>query len=622
MSTWDRRTFICSVGAGIAGSLRAQQQRQPPAATTPKSQGNSKSNNLPSALGQSLYDPRTAVAAADRWAADVSYSLTSRADKAGTVFDHYFSGDTIHLSPQVTKSLIRTEDTGFHDIGTITFDARMIILDMPLFFETARIRFFCDELLITELGEILFANKPRDGSDGITIVASQINLSAAKRRPLHLFDMIPAKDFALSYWPVTNRRYLSVIANTIIPPASAPGTPASNLFTNSTVKTGVLELAGITPEMRSFDLFSPGADRSAALFSVEVGNEAAASAYVKALEERVVWPENFAAKVTRYFSRAPYEPDSSAVSSKWIDYSNKTLGGHRPLAEGLLINIQEAIAKKTDLFGRSQFYVPNIDFVSLMSEFPGKIKAFTDLSAALEPLIVKAEVNTDIDPDEFKGAQQKSQQAAAEMVALNRLLDEQVNILMELQDFFAGQADLIQKQHDVIKEQVEESIRKNETKQVLQVGIKIAMTAASVLPVSAPFAIAASAAINLGGTIIQKANTGESLGVADLKNVYETSKAFVDKTRVIRDSWDGLHKQIEGPFDAQKFGQAASKFGSDVSSILEAVKPPDSRTLSLTEAESKDAHLGNLLEAVAAKREVERATRSKVADRKSTRLNS
>jgi hypothetical protein len=305
-----------------------------------------------------------AKGSAELWSADNTYWVSYVA-LPNSRFEIVVVGDTLELTPSTFAMLSRTDDRPISNWDRLVFDARKIVVAMPLIFDSTAVEFRADEIIWEPEGRVALKTPPAaNHTDGITIVSRRLDLSRAPAVPF---------DFETDNWahyPSNDNdvqdgrwnRFLNISSDEVIPPAVANGRLAD-------------EWSWIRDLTRDrWDVLRGGKDSSFSRRPYHIGlHQAGGDVYTKSLTSTMLWPAAFASKVQRTFAQNPYDSTAAQFFFRDTQLARYTeLLSDKPRhaqATHTLSNIADALHRKVDLSGYPSEFVPRVKFEVLRAAF-------------------------------------------------------------------------------------------------------------------------------------------------------------------------------------------------------------------------------------------------------------
>ena len=328
------------------------------------------------------------------WDADTASLVGYRSIGADKLESQYVTGDILHLSRDEFPSESRTVVQSQSGIRTLTFDAREIIVDMPLVFTSASVRFLADTVRFTQRGSITFTSDPRPGGDGVTIIAESIDMSDALRHP---FQFVTQD----ANWPADAKRVVSITARSTRP--AMAGTQLKKWIRALTLDENYADLATGADPYLSYPLAS---------------GTAAQAAYLKILDTDMLWPQQLADKVAREFAESPFdESRKTFLRDKAATYLRLLRNTHHDIARSVLTSTTTSIDLNVDELGFHRYFIPRTGFPDYVKSF--KQLADQQLNAMVQwnSAILAAHSGRKFDQQQFEELDSKLQSANAELDA-------------------------------------------------------------------------------------------------------------------------------------------------------------------------------------------------------------
>ena len=308
------------------------------------------------------------------WQADGLYWVSHTSPTPDT-FDVLIVGDTLRLTPAAFPMLARGNDRPISNWRHVVFDARRIIVAMPLVFSSTLVEFRAEEVIWEAEGRVTLRNPPPAGrQDGLAITARRLDLSNAASVPFDFetdnWSRYPSNDSDVT--PSTRwARSLSIHVGTLTPPSSdSPPDPWILLRTLSRDRWDVLRGGqNAAFSRRPYDLRL---------------NDTGEAQYSSELASTMLWPSAFAGKVERVFSQNSYDPAAPAFFLSTIDlerYSNDLAAHERhQAASQTLARVASSVRRRVDLFGYPPEFVPRVKFQVLQEAFKQQFSATEQLA--------------------------------------------------------------------------------------------------------------------------------------------------------------------------------------------------------------------------------------------------
>ncbi len=211
--------------------------------------------------------------------------MTKSTDVSTKLDSYYIAGDILRINEEQFPSLARDANTPNTGIQSLTFDARIIFLDMPLVFDSAKLLLMAEKVIFTNRAAILFnALAPQLNGDGISIIADDVDLTSAKTRPFQFktdnWEFL--SDGSQRPWPSDHQRKIDVSSNHISASDPLLKEDMFKFFRNLTLdqKYG----------------YAPGG-LSLAPYILHVGDDVATQRYDNSFSTVVVWPDELSRRV-------------------------------------------------------------------------------------------------------------------------------------------------------------------------------------------------------------------------------------------------------------------------------------------------------------------------------------
>jgi len=320
--------LICSLAFPPVGVIRAQESTSPSTAGLPSALPNGRSCSV------SLWQAPGGGNPATTWNNDTAYIKGGSEEKES----EYLTGDLLVISPESMPSLFkdRRPDLPNSYLQILTLDAREVVIDGALYFDSARVRIYADTVTFTSRGYLSFAVAP--APEQIEIITRQLRVAADNPHPLRLLT-------ADATWTTIAKPTVTIVA------ASITGRPA---------RKPVDQARSLTLD-DEFRQFLPKINLDAA-YSVTLGTPAGPM-FEKYLTTTMLWPEQFADKVAREFARGPF--DAARITSlrqRSGSFKQMFSRTNHILAAATLDNVLSAMSRGVDELGFHQYYIPRTSF--------------------------------------------------------------------------------------------------------------------------------------------------------------------------------------------------------------------------------------------------------------------
>jgi hypothetical protein len=483
------------------------------------------------------------------WNSDTSFVRGFKQDASGVV-SLYIVGDKLVLTREEIKSLFRTRNLPNTKVSNIVFDAREIDLDMPLVFDTATVTFYAQTLRVGPRASIVFTEPPSK-VDGVNIVVDSLDLT---RAPLHPLVFVTRE----SAWPATTNRLVTIVSNEVKLRAGAQVPPDPKILARN---------LSLDENYASF----PSPSDQLKAYSVEIGSPAAHQQVQEYLANTMLWPLETAEKVARQFSNAPFDDGNTAFLKSRIAsvYAALPSGSH-PVARSVLARTGHAIDAKIDNLGFYQYYVPRISFLQTLNEFVLLQTSTLTLLEAWDKEIVAAQKGADVTAV-VQSLDSDAGGLKTKLLADQKAISDGITALDVTENTIASLSQTVDRYEAEIKAEIADDQKKAETNKNIKLGTKVVVMAASLIPVSAPVAIAIGTAAGVTGNQILQFNEGQSpdLGGAltSIPDAMAQSRDFHEKTSKLVSQW----KVVQ-----QKYDVYSKPSAPDMSQSLSLPLPPPS----------------------------------------------
>jgi hypothetical protein len=272
-------------------------------------------------------------------------------------------GDVVELTPELFSALATAPGEPLQGISEISIDAREIIVAMPIRLANGSIRLYADNVRFTGDGSISLIDPPKQQDQMVEIVADTLDLSHAPDMPF----VFPTQGWILNAkpdWPAAGapKRLLRVKARSMV--AAADASQASQ----KQLKTDPVRWFHNKTADQGFDSGLPKSVWTAG-YDIVIGDPAGAI-YDGMFGATLEWPDLAVAKLSRLWSRAPFDPAVDAFVRAKIDELAPRLArraGRQGVATLDLMRTQMALG--LDQYGYRPSEVP-------MTGLSDRLKAF------------------------------------------------------------------------------------------------------------------------------------------------------------------------------------------------------------------------------------------------------
>ncbi|HET6621384.1 MAG TPA: hypothetical protein VFG64_15725 [Dongiaceae bacterium] len=295
------------------------------------------------------------------WNGDREIFVWRRQD--GDRYAYRIVGDIVELTPRLFSALATVPGQSLRDVTEISIDAREIIVAMPIRLADGAIKLYADDVRFTGDGSLSLMEPPAQRDQMIEIVAGTLDLAHAPDMPF----LFPTQGWVLNgapQWPLRDgaRRLLRVKVRTVVPGAGASEASQKQLkddplrwFHNRTADQG-------------FDSGLPKKVWSAG-YDIAIG-DAGGSIYDGLFGATLLWPDIAVVKLSRLWTRAPFDPAVDAfVRARMDELMPRLKRRASKAAVGTLNLIHAQMALGLDPFGYRPSEVP-------MTGLSDRLKAF------------------------------------------------------------------------------------------------------------------------------------------------------------------------------------------------------------------------------------------------------
>ena len=572
------------------------------------------STTLPKECSRSLWEaPASSQPPQQVWDGDTANLVGYRSIGTDKLESQYITADILRISRDEFPSESRTVVQSQSGVRSITFDAREIIIDMPLVFTSASVRFLADTVRFTQRGSITFTGAPSQDNDGITIIAETVDTSNALHHPLQFVTQD-------ANWTPNAKRTVSITGRSITPAVSA---------------TQLKKWArGLTLDDNYADV-ATGADPYSG-YSLSSG-PAAQTLYSKTLDAEMLWPQQLADKVAREFAEAPFDEARDAfLRAKTVSYLRLLRNTHHELARSVLTSTMTAIDLNVDELGFHRYFIPRTGFPDYEKSFKQLAEEQLNAMVKWNSAILAAHSGRKFDAQQFADLDSQLQSANRDLDAASDTVTTQLGNLSKHEENIAVLLQTIDQERALIQHTRDDDKEKAETNSNIGVATKVLVMAASFLPVSAPVAIAIGVAVDATGKAVLAHNQGQTvtgLSVAKtLPAAIQEAKTFKSLADTVSQNWNAVEKNTKTLQEkqngiskavgddakekattarndaAEKTADAIGKFGTSISDLFAKVQPPEPTQLSMDSYEQKDSTLQDLLKQVGDIRNAEAET--------------
>jgi len=479
-----------------------------------------------------LKDPALAWESDSSFVPGVKEDTPVDATRPGLV-DAYIVGDKLDLQKDIVPSLSRARNIPNTKVREITFDARDINLDMALVFDSTTITFYAHTLRVGPRGSIVFTAPPLN-VDGIAIVVDTLDVSAA---PLHPFVFTTSN----KGWPGTAKRLVTIIANKVVYKAAPQDDEA--LVSGLTLDGNYASFADDSQKLQ--------------MYSINIHNDKAAQQVVDYLSDKMLWPLETAEKISRQFASAPFDVNNHALlREKIADLYAVIPPTSHPLARNIMAQTLQSMNLGVDNFGFYPNYVPRLIYPKLTEDAQRRQADDLKNMNAWDDELIAAQKGVPL-TSTIGSITAEVRSVDADLDSNQEKINADVTALAQHEADIVSLTGRIEQYRRNDREQMSEAEKHQRDANGVLIGAKVVMVAASLIPVSAPVAIAIGTGVGIAGKQIAGFQEGEvpNLGnsVRNIPEVLKEAKEFNTLTTNLKNSWtdvsakyDAYHKQQSG----------------------------------------------------------------------------
>lgn len=543
--------------------------------------------------------PPPAVVGTKSWDDDDNYSLTSRTVNGSVSIR--VTADIVRINDANFHSLVREIDKAVPNVSEVIVDARKIVIDGPLSFESSHLVFLGDEIDFGPSGRISLTSAPRGTNDGLRLIARSVSFDDGARKPI---QFVPS---------AAPQRRIDIVA--------------SEVRANGQVLVGDAASTALWRHTLGSYFGGPPTDGS----WIATTDSSAVQGWQEAFSKEMFWPLYTSAKLDKFHSRAPYDPENqtklisliAALKPRFEAWSNP-----QPLIE--LQRISNLIRLDLDPYGRSAAYAPR---VAIQKQIDNVRTRLTEAAkpngtfATLTTLIVAANERKQVDADAVRTVSAQIDQGTSTAAALESQIGQSLERIAELKQDVEALVPTIQQRRATIAQETEDDAKRASDAAKVKVGANVLATGVAIgcmfIPGAQPAGIAIATGIQVTGGLVYANNSG-GINAATIAEVVSKGADFYSKMTVISSSWEKFKAQTSqadqvlkgavvlvgdapkpGEQDKRKpmskvdatkqWGDAASGFASSVDAaykLLDVAKPT---SISGTDREKTDGELNELL---------------------------
>jgi len=366
------------------------------------------------------------------------------------------------------------------------------------------------------------------------LVVDTLDLSAA---PLHPFVFVTSD----KAWPGAAKRLITVIAKNVI--YKSPPADVNAFFADLTLDKNYATFGSTESRLKAY--------------SITVNSDDATKQFTSYLNKTMIWPLETAEKVSRQFATAPFDAKNQEFLKTKISqlYAELPEDSH-PLARSIVAQTLQSINLHVDTNGLYPNYVPRLIFPKLVEDAT-RIQA-EDLKniEAWDQELIAAQKGEPL-ATTVGGIDAEVHSVDAELDAYQEQIDSDVTDLGRYEAEIVSLTGKVEQYRRDDRERMSEDEKHQRDAQGVLVGAKVVMVAASLIPVSAPVAIAIGTGVGIAGNQIAHFQEGEvpSLGgaVRDIPSVIKEAKEFNTLATNLKNSWTDVsakyaayHKEQSG----------------------------------------------------------------------------
>lgn len=533
------------------------------------------------------------------WNSDDGYNLSKAQD--GTAVRIRISADIVRINNRNFQSLVREIDKAIPNISAIVVDARKIILNAPLSFETTKLTFLSDEFEFGPLGKITLTAAAPAGGDGIRIITRKLTFDDMVSKP---FQVTPSLSPLRSFEIVA----ASVKSGGNVLTAAAAGT--------AVWKRTVGSYLGPAPVDNSWHI---------------VTDPSSSVAWFDVFRSEMFWPMYSSAKLEKFHARAPYDPQNKSSLQSTIAGLKPTFeqwSGPKPLIE--VQRVEGLMRLNLDSFGKSAAYAPRIDISTQLANAKARLaeaKQSSGYMTMLTNLVVAASERKQIDAVAVKQVADKIEAGDAAIITIQADIDSSLARIDQLKQTVASINTLIAQRRTTLASETASDVKRAQDAAKIKLGTNVLATGVAIgcmfIPGAQPAGIAIATGITVTGGLIYANNTG-GITTATIAEVAAKSADFYSKMSAISSSWEKFkagtatvdtvlkggtilagdppkagdpdtRKPLTKVQATKQWGEAAGALASSIDAAYKSLDVAKPTALAGTDREKQDFELNDLL---------------------------
>ncbi len=523
------------------------------------------------------------------WNSDVSYDVV---EGGKNLYRHLtFTGDRLLINRENFGSLIRDVDQAGYGISELTLDAREVVVESALVFDSAKITIRARRVIFRGNGQIALTGPTSALPDGLFIIAETVEFQKSVSVP---FLLHPTPALASQ-----EKRSLSIQAKFIKIDDVVIDNESGLTAVWSRTLGSVFE---DTPQQNDAVMVETG----------ELGE----AAFIEATATASAWPAHFIKKIGKFHARGPYDESARKLLLGQIAENEVVISkSANPQLEAQLREVRSNLHHNLDGFGQPQSFVPRESLFKQIERLDIARKE-KDYFAFLEEMILQRPADMKDLEDKLLPLRSDIAAAAAETEQLEPQLRAALSSVSLQESEIREVLVRIEGRKAQILQEQEKKAGEKKAKLAAAMALQKVGMVASLVPHPVAQGIATGA--NAASALVSSEDDGKidfekaTFTFEDLKKGNEAFRAKVDFALKAFDSarstktstlaiLQNKDKKAEDKINSTKeFLKSSSEFSESLSAVYNELNLKSApTTLDLAKAEKEDMLLMRLLDELA-----------------------
>ncbi len=585
-----------------------------------------------SACDQGLFNYAPVNTPAEIWEQDTTYTTTWKEDESGQDAI-LIVGDILHVNQEDFPFLFKKVSEPITGISKLVFDAREIVIEMPIRLADGFVSIFADRVSFYGNGAINFSRPPNVHDQGLEIITKILDLSRSGARPLEF----TTRDWIGNEWPTHDGPHRRVIVrcDQVVP----------------SQQTSEIDLNNLKERPARF-IHNLSVDRSRSkpkhwmeMYDVIIGTEEQGqNTYDKHFFQSLVWPNYTAYKLGNLLAFGPYDKGVRTFVNNLTKHFSSRFAIRMDQQAFLKIKqINNAILSETDLRGFSNHDVSLISLPVLLERFERSVNSLVNNQekgiSEWDGIIVQSLRGSVSNSPAIQSLKLKTKEKESQINKLRNNIKTNIEKIAGINAQIDSQLQIVDQRRSILYQKTQEKSKQlrdaDRIDEAVAVTQGLAVLIGTVYPAAAPAAMYVSQGLSVAGRLSAQHNRGGSITFtnilttfAEVKKVHDAHKKRIES---LRKAWNGdtkakkgtgknigLEKAAKGAIEHIKsgfkkdqnslktFSESAKIFTDVVKEIQDNLTPPGQEiSINLTEFEQQDQRLQSALAEIVHLRNIE-----------------